>query len=133
NNVRYNYSLFDPGVSTEAVSYLSMFRLSWYALALLIIGYFISAFIAIPVSVVVGLIALFLIFMGRKSEAVNTRKVIKSAPWSIVFFSIGMYVVVYGLGNAGLTTALAGVLQSLADQGLFIATVGMGFTAAFLS
>ena len=57
---------------------------------------------------------------------------IKGAPWNIVFFSIGMYVVVYGLGNAGLTSALASVIQAAADQGLFIATVGMGFIAAIL-
>src|SRR5690625_3917794 len=44
-----------------------------------------------------------------------------------------MYVVVYGLGNAGLTSALANVIQMVADEGLFAATVGMGFIAAFLS
>src|SRR5699024_5936755 len=57
----------------------------------------------------------------------------KGAPWDIVFFSIGMYVVVYGLGNAGLTDALANVIQATAEQGLFIATIAMGFIAAFLS
>src|SRR5699024_6135467 len=51
----------------------------------------------------------------------------------IVFFSIGMYVVVYGLGNAGHTDALATVIQATADKGLFIATIAMGFIAAFLS
>src|SRR5690625_7161294 len=71
--------------------------------------------------------------MGRQSPAVNTKNAIKGAPWDIVFFSIGMYVVVYGLGNAGLTTALASVIQMVAEEGLFIATVGMGFIAAFLS
>lgn len=44
-----------------------------------------------------------------------------------------MYVVVYGLRNAGLTDALGSVIQTVAEQGLFVATVGMGFIAAILS
>lgn len=71
--------------------------------------------------------------MAKRSASVNTKEVIKGAPWNIVFFSIGMYVVVYGLGNAGLTSALASVIQTVADQGLFVGTVAMGFLAAFLS
>src|SRR5699024_12762530 len=69
----------------------------------------------------------------RNSKAVDTKTVIKGAPWAIVFFSIGMYVVVYGLGNAGLTDALATVIQATAEQGLFFATIAMGFIAAILS
>jgi arsenical pump membrane protein len=71
--------------------------------------------------------------MARRSKAVDTKAAIKGAPWNIVFFSIGMYVVVYGLGNAGLTSVLAGVIQELAEEGLFIATITMGFIAAILS
>ena len=48
-------------------------------------------------------------------------------------FLLGMYVVVYGLRNAGLTDALGSVIQTVADKGLFVATVGMGFIAAILS
>jgi len=59
--------------------------------------------------------------------------VIKEAPWGIVFFSIGMYVVVYGLGNAGLTNLLSDFIQLAADQGLFVATIIMGFLSAILS
>src|SRR5699024_10222453 len=40
---------------------------------------------------------------------------------------------VYGLGNAGLTSALSNILETMAEQGLFITTIGMGFIAAFLS
>src|SRR5699024_10588300 len=69
----------------------------------------------------------------RKSPAVSTGSVIKGAPWDIVFFSLGMYVVVYGLGNAGLTTALASLIETTAEQGLVVVTVAMGFIAAFLS
>ena len=117
----------------DAIRDYRMFRLSWYVLGLLVIGYFTSEFINIPVSIIAGTIAIFFIIMGRQSSAVNTKKAIKGAPWDIVFFSIGMYVVVYGLGNAGLTSALASVIQIFADEGLFVATVGMGFIAAFLS
>lgn len=117
----------------SAIKDHKMFRLSWYVLGLLVIGYFTSEFINIPVSIIAGAIAIFFILMGRQSPAVNTKNAIKGAPWDIVFFSIGMYVVVYGLGNAGLTSALASVIQTVAEEGLFVATVGMGFLAAFLS
>ncbi|WP_445323065.1 arsenic transporter [Psychrobacillus sp. FSL K6-2836] len=117
----------------EAIKDIKMFHLSWYVLAILVIGYFSSEFIQVPVSIVAGLIAIFFIVMARRSSAVDTRTVMKGAPWNIVFFSIGMYVVVYGLGNAGLTSVLAGVIEVAAEQGLFVATMSMGFIAAFLS
>src|SRR5699024_1499035 len=110
-----------------------MFRLPWYVLGLLVIGYFSSELIQLPVFVIAGRSAVFFVIMGIRSPVVNTTSVVKGAPWDIVFFSIGMYVVVYGLGNTGLTSALAGVIQTVAEQGLFAATVGMGFVAAFLS
>ncbi|MBY9078075.1 arsenic transporter [Paenibacillus sp. HN-1] len=117
----------------DAIKDPAMFKLSWFVLLLLLVGYFASEFLDIPVSAVTGLTALFFLFMARKSPAVHTREVIKGAPWNIVFFSIGMYVVVYGLRNAGLTDVLAGIIQKAADQGLFAATLGMGFLAALIS
>src|SRR5690606_39562309 len=54
-------------------------------------------------------------------------------PWQIVIFSIGMYLVVYGLGNAGLTDYGAQTLQWLARQGDFVATVGTGFLTAVVA
>lgn len=132
-NIPNSYEVSKLAEPDSAIKDQKLFRLSWYILGLLVIGYFGSEYIHVPVSIIAGVIALFFIFISRKSDVVNTKKVIKEAPWDIVFFSIGMYVVVYGLGNAGLTEALATIIQATAEQGLFIATISMGFIAAFLS
>ena len=132
-NIAKTYDLSKLRKPVEAIKDPKMFRLSWFVLGILLIGYFASEFINTPVSIVAGVIAIVFLLVARRSKVVNTKAVIKGAPWNIVFFSIGMYVVVYGLGNAWLTNSLASVIQATAEQGLFVATIAMGFIAAFLS
>lgn len=128
-----NYNLSQLKTPVQAIRDEKMFKLSWFVLGILLVGYFASEFIGIPVSIIAGIVAIFFLFMAKRSPAVNTKTVIKGAPWAIVFFSIGMYVVVYSLRNVGLTDVLADLIQVTADQGLFAATIGMGFIAAILS
>lgn len=117
---------------STAIKDQGMFQLSWLVLVLLVIGYFTSDLIGIPVSLVAGVIALFFLLMARRSPNIRTKKVIAGAPWAIVFFSLGMYIVVYGLQNAGLTKILAVGIDGFATT-LAGATFGMGFLAALLS
>ncbi|ANX10995.1 arsenic transporter [Fictibacillus arsenicus] len=128
-----NYDLSQLKKPKEAIRDQKLFKLSWVILAVLLAGYLTSEFIGIPVSFIAGAAALIFILAARKSPAIETKKVVKDAPWTVVVFSIGMYVVVYGLRNAGLTDMLGNVIQVVADQGLFAATIGMGFIAAILS
>ncbi|MFE4240888.1 arsenic transporter [Peribacillus butanolivorans] len=128
-----NYDVSQLKKPVEAIQDQRMFRLSWIVLGILLIGYFSSEFIRVPVSIIAGIVAIFFLMMARRSPVVNTKTVIKGAPWAIVFFSIGMYVVVYSLRNVGLTNVLTDLIQVTADQGLFAATIGMGFIAAILS
>lgn len=75
----------------------------------------------------------FCLLLRKKGHAINTGKVLRGAPRQIVIFSLGMYTVVYGLRNAGLTHYLSSLLNQLAEQGLWAATLGTGFLTAFLS
>jgi len=127
------YNLDDLQKPVDAIKDEKTFRLSGIVLIVLVLGYFIGEFFEIPVSIIAGIIAIFFLGIARQSSVVQTKKVLQGAPWAIVFFSIGMYVVVYGLRNVGLTEVLGDVIQATADQGLFAATIGMGFIAAILS
>lgn len=126
---------YDASNLVEPVSAIKdhrMFRLSWIVLGLLVVGYFTSDVVGIPVSFVAGIIAIFFLVMANRSPAVRTKAVLRGAPWAIVFFSLGMYIVVYGLQNAGLTQVLANFIDWFAVNA-FTATFGMGFLAAVLS
>jgi arsenical pump membrane protein len=110
-----------------------LFYLSWLFLALLIVAYFIGDSYDLPVSLFAlggGVIFLLLASIAKSVEPLH---IIKNAPWQVVWFSIGLYIVVYGLKNAGLTNYLSIVLQELATKGDTIAIVATGFISAFLS
>ncbi|WP_213424065.1 arsenic transporter [Bhargavaea massiliensis] len=117
----------------SAIRDMKLFRLSWVVIAVLLAGYFLSEALGVPVSIIAGIVAILFLAISAPSKAVDEKAVVKGAPWAIVFFSIGMYVVVYGLRNAGLTDVLASLIEWTASHGLYAATVGMGFIAAILS
>ncbi|MGI2167067.1 arsenic transporter [Shewanella oncorhynchi] len=109
------------------------FKTGWGVLVLLLVSFFGLEPLGVPVSLVAAVGALILFIVAKKGHAIDTTKVLRGAPWQIVIFSLGMYLVVYGLRNAGLTDYLSSVLNSLAEQGLWAATMGTGFLVAFLS
>ena len=128
-----HYDISQVAKPSTAIKDQRLFKFSWFVLAALLLGYFSSGFLNIPVSFIALSIAVIFLLVARKSSQIDTKAVIKGAPWNIVFFSIGMYVVVYGLQNVGLTSLLAGIIGKLATGSRFAATMGMGYLAAFLS
>ncbi|WP_101985632.1 arsenic transporter [Klebsiella pneumoniae] len=127
----YDVSLLKTPAS--AIKDLATFRAGWIVLLLLLVGFFILDPLGIPVSAIAAAGAAVLFVVAKRGHAINTGKVVRGAPWQIVIFSLGMYLVVYGLRNAGLTEYLSGVLNLLEDKGLWAATFGTGFLTAFLS
>jgi len=109
------------------------FRAGWLVLLLLLVGFFALEPLGVPVSAVAAAGALMLWLVARRGQVIDTGKVLRSAPWQIVVFSLGMYLVVYGLRNAGLTVWLTGLLNSFSATGLWGATFATGFFSALLS
>jgi len=74
-----------------------------------------------------------LLAVAARGHVINTRKVLREAPWKIVIFSLGMYLVVYGLRNEGLTDHIARALEFFARGGIWGAAMGTGFLSAAFS
>lgn len=109
------------------------FRAGWFVLTLLLIGFFALEPLGVPVSAVAAVAATVLLVVARCGKVINIKKVVQGAPWQIVVFSLGMYLVVYGLGNAGLTGHLALLLNEFSKGGVWGAALGTGMLSAILS
>lgn len=128
-----NHDLSQLEAPTAAIRDKATFTAGWWVLALLLLGFFWLEGLGVPISAVAAAGALILLAVAARGHVISTQEVIRGAPWHIVFFSLGMYLVVYGLRNAGLTNLLTQVLNGLAEHGLWTATLGTGFLTAILS
>lgn len=117
----------------DAIRDIGTFRAGWVVLALLLIGFFGLERLGIPISAIAAFGAVALLLVAGRGRAISTRKVMREAPWHIVIFSLGMYMVVYGLRNAGLTELVANLLDYLASHGVWAAALGTGLLTALLS
>jgi arsenical pump membrane protein len=100
---------------------------------MLLVGFFGLERVGVPISAVAAAGALVLFAVAAKGHVIPTREVIRNAPWKIVVFSLGMYLVVFGLRNAGLTDYLTGLLNVCARYGVWGAAIGTGLITALLS
>ena len=118
---------------SEAIRDLATFRAGWVVLALLLAGFFLLEPLGVPVSAVAAAGAVLLLVIAGRGHVIETGKVLRGAPWQVVIFSLGMYLVVYGLRNAGLTDHLAALFDWTAQGGVWGAAFGTGIIAAVLS
>jgi arsenical pump membrane protein len=117
----------------DAIVDRATFVTGWWVLALLLAGFFWLDEIGIPISLVAAGGAAVLLIVAAHGHRISTRAVLRGAPWQVVVFSLGMYLVVYGLRNAGLTGMLTALLERFAAHGVWGAALGTGFVTALLS
>ena len=117
----------------SAIQDPATFVAGWLVLLILLLGCFALEPLGIPISAISAVCAAVLLLVAARGHTISTRKVLKEAPWHIVIFSLGMYLVVYGLRNAGLTGQLATWLDTFAHSGVWGAALGTGLLSAVLS
>jgi arsenical pump membrane protein len=132
-DIPVRYDLAQVQAPRLAIRDRATFRMGWWVLALLLLGLFALEPLGVPISAVAAVCAVALFGVAARGHIISTGRVLREAPWQVVVFSLGMYLVVYGLKNAGLTDFLTLVLDRLAGQGLWAATLGTGVLTALLS
>ena len=128
-----SYDLAQLRAPADAIRDPAVFKAGWVVLALLLAGFFLLEPVGVPISAVAAVGAVILLVIAARGTVIRTPKLLANAPWQVVIFSLGMYLVVYGLRNAGLTDHLAGLLDRTAQGGLWGAAFGTGLIAALLS
>ena len=128
-----HYDVDQLKLPSTAIRDATTFRVGWLVLAMLLVGFFGLEPLGVPVSATAAVCASLLLVVAGRGQVISIRKVLGGAPWQIVVFSLGMYLVVYGLRNQGLTAQIAVLLNYFAAGGIWGAAFGTGFLTALLS
>ena len=128
-----DYDVGELRAPAAAIADRATFVAGWWVLGLLLAGFFWLERLGVPISAVAAAGAALLLLVAARGHTIATRTVLASAPWQVVIFSLGMYLVVYGLRNAGLTATLTAWLEACAAYGVWGAAFGTGLITAVLA
>ncbi|MBX8636319.1 MAG: arsenical efflux pump membrane protein ArsB [Thermoplasmata archaeon] len=127
----YNHAdLPDPSLSVRDPV---VFCLSIPIIILLVIAYSAGGFFNVPVAAVAVPFAAAVLLIAKRGKRIDTRKILREAPWQIVLFSFGMYVVVFGLGRAGLTQLVSSAVSATLVFGGPVPMIFSGFLFSFMA
>ena len=127
------YAVASLPAPREAIRDPRTFFIGWIVLLVLLLGLFALEPLGVPISAIAAVCAAVLFAIAARGRHIATGKVLREAPWQVVIFSLGMYLVVYGLSNAGLTASLTRLLERFAQYGVWGAALGTGLLSALLS
>jgi len=98
--LRFRHALAAPfDVATldtpaEAVRDWTLFRAGWIALGGLVVGYIVGGQVGLPVSLIAGAVALAMLALTQARGVRSATDSLRSAPWSVLIYAIGMFVVI---------------------------------------
>ena len=138
--LRFRRALVNPYdvVSLEepasAVRDWLLFRVGWVALGGLVVGYIVGGELRLPVSLIAGAAALIMLALTQARGVRSAADSLRSAPWSVLIYAIGMFVVITAAYDAHtlnfLTTPVTRLVSPPSGGG---AALGAGSLLALLA
>jgi arsenical pump membrane protein len=118
-----------------------VFALGWIVLPLLFAGYFLAKPLGLPLCAVAGAGAGVLLLAAlhghlaraRVRAGISVVTILREAPWAVVWFSLGMYLIVFGLRNHGATQPVVVLLEALQGTPALVAALVSGTVFAILA
>jgi arsenical pump membrane protein len=87
---------------------------------------FLASYIHVPVEAVAVLGSLLLLIWRWIYLRISPQDMFRKIPWHILVFAFGMYVIIFGLNNLGLTKLLVSFFEPLVSGDLLNASLMMG-------
>ena len=128
---RYDLTKLDEPQS--AIRSPGIFWLAWVLLPLLLVGSILAETLHLPLAALVGTVAAVLLIAAALSPQLSSRRILRNAPWNVIFFSLAMYTVVYGLRDAGITASFGQALKTVSGGSVPAAVFSAGGSVALLS
>lgn len=118
-------------VSTKALPKPSITLFCASLVALLLVGIVSGEKVGIPLCVFTLLAALLSMLCGILTQKLMFKETLKEAPLDIVVFSLGLFVVVFGLKNIGFVELLRDGIQFFNTLSHFLGIFGVGIASSF--
>ena len=111
-----------------------VFWAGWVALGALVVGYAIVGALGLPVALVAGVVALGMLALVRARRLRTVREAVTAAPWSVLIYAIGMFVVITAAYRAGALAIVVDLLRAgVATSSGAPGAIGAGALAAALA
>ncbi len=106
----------------------------WIALGLLLVGYVVGGERHLPVSVIAAPIALLMVVVVRVHRLRNVIPLARRAPWNILIYALGMFVVITGAYQSAVLTFITHPWQhAIAASSTPVGLLATGGLAALLA
>jgi arsenical pump membrane protein len=138
--VRFRHALAKPFDVTALAAPESvvrdrlLFRAGWVALGGLVVGYSVGGELGLPVALIAGATALGMLALTQARGVRTVGASLRGAPWSVLIYAIGMFVVITAAYNAHALSFLTEPLTRLVSPPAGrAAAVGAGSLLALLA